>query len=217
MNLIKAQPGFLEGLRALCDEYGTILIFDEVMTGFRAGPKGVYGISGVTPDLCTLGKVIGGGMPVGAFGGRADIMEHIAPLGTVYQAGTLSGNPVSVAAGLKTLEIISREGFYENLNAQLQKMLDGFTDAAKAGVSFCADSAGGMFGIYFTENIPTNFAEVSKSNLDAFNQFFHHMLDNGVHLAPSAFEAGFISAAHNDDVIEETIKAARASFEKIKL
>jgi glutamate-1-semialdehyde 2,1-aminomutase len=218
MNLIKAQPGFLEGLRALCDEYGTILIFDEVMTGFRAGPKGVYGISRVTPDLCTLGKVIGGGMPVGAFGGRADIMEHIAPLGTVYQAGTLSGNPVSVAAGLKTLEIISREGFYENLNAQLQKMLDGFTDAAKkAGVSFCADSAGGMFGIYFTENIPTNFAEVSKSNLDAFNQFFHHMLDNGVHLAPSAFEAGFISAAHNDDVIEETIKAARASFEKIKL
>lgn len=216
MNLIKAQPGFLEGLRTLCDEYGALLIFDEVMTGFRAGPKGVQGISGIIPDLTTLGKVIGGGMPVGAFGGRADVMEHIAPLGTVYQAGTLSGNPVSVAAGLKTLEIISRNGFYEQLSAQLQKMINGLIDEAqKAGVAFSADSAGGMFGIYFTEKVPTNFAEVSTSDLEAFNKFFHNMLDNGVHLAPSAFEAGFISAAHDDDVIEATIKAARASFQKL--
>lgn len=216
MNLIKAQPGFLEGLRTLCDEYGALLIFDEVMTGFRAGPKGIQGISGIIPDLTTLGKVIGGGMPVGAFGGRADVMEHIAPLGTVYQAGTLSGNPVSVAAGLKTLEIISRNGFYEQLSAQLQKMINGLIDEAKkAGVAFSADSAGGMFGIYFTEKVPTNFAEVSTSDLEAFNKFFHNMLDNGVHLAPSAFEAGFISAAHDDDVIEATIKAARASFQKL--
>lgn len=216
MNLIKAKAGFLEGLRALCDEYGTILIFDEVMTGFRAGPQGVQGLTGIRPDLTTLGKVIGGGMPVGAFGGHADIMDHIAPLGAVYQAGTLSGNPVSVAAGLKTLEIISRDGFYEQLSAQLQKLIKGLTEEAnKAGISFSADAAGAMFGLYFRDTVPTNFAETSDANLEAFNQFFHHMLNHGVHLAPSAFEAGFISAAHSDDVIEETIKAARLSFQEL--
>lgn len=216
MNLIKAKAGFLEGLRTLCDEYGALLIFDEVMTGFRAGPKGVQGLTGIKPDLTTLGKVIGGGMPVGAFGGRADVMEHIAPLGSVYQAGTLSGNPVSVAAGLKTLEIISREGFYENLSVQLQKMITGIEDEAlRAGIDFSADCIGGMFGIYFRDTVPTNFVETSDSDIEAFNTFFHSMLDNGVHLAPSAFEAGFISAAHSDDVIDETITAARLSFQAI--
>ncbi|NLA51902.1 MAG: glutamate-1-semialdehyde 2,1-aminomutase [Alcaligenaceae bacterium] len=216
MNLIKAKAGFLEGLRELCDEYGALLIFDEVMTGFRAGPTGVQGLTGIKPDLTTLGKVIGGGMPVGAFGGRTDIMEHIAPLGSVYQAGTLSGNPVSVAAGLKTLEIISREGFYENLSAQLEKMITGIEDEAlRAGIDFSADSVGGMFGIYFRDTVPTNFVETSDSDIEAFNTFFHSMLNNGVHLAPSAFEAGFISAAHTDDVIDETINAVRLSFQTI--
>lgn len=216
MNLIKAKAGFLEGLRELCDEYGALLIFDEVMTGFRAGPKGIQGLTGIKPDLTTLGKVIGGGMPVGAFGGRADIMEHIAPLGSVYQAGTLSGNPISVAAGLKTLEIISREGFYENLSNQLEKMIAGIEDEAlRAGIDFSADFVGGMFGIYFRDTVPTNFVETSESDIQAFNTFFHSMLDNGVHLAPSAFEAGFISAAHSDEVIEETITAARLSFQKL--
>ena len=155
-------------------------------------------------------------MPVGAFGGRADIMEHIAPLGAVYQAGTLSGNPVSVAAGLKTLEIISRDGFYENLSAQLDKMVSGIEDEAlRAGIDFSADSVGGMFGIYFRDSVPTNFVETSDSDIKAFNTFFHSMLDNGVHLAPSAFEAGFISAAHSDEVIEETITAARLSFKNL--
>ncbi|CAM5203175.1 glutamate-1-semialdehyde 2,1-aminomutase [Oligella ureolytica] len=216
MNLIKAKAGFLEGLRELCDQYGALLIFDEVMTGFRVGPQGVQGLTGIKPDLTTLGKVIGGGMPVGAFGGRADIMEHIAPLGTVYQAGTLSGNPVSVAAGLKTLEIISRDGFYENLSAQLEKMVNGIEDEAlRAGIDFSADSVGGMFGIYFRDSVPTNFVETSDSDIKAFNNFFHSMLDNGVHLAPSAFEAGFISAAHSDEVIEETITATRLSFKNL--
>ena len=216
MNLIKAKAGFLEGLRELCDQYGALLIFDEVMTGFRVGPQGVQGLTGIKPDLTTLGKVIGGGMPVGAFGGRADIMEHIAPLGAVYQAGTLSGNPVSVAAGLKTLEIISRDGFYENLSAQLDKMVSGIEDEAlRAGIDFSADSVGGMFGIYFRDSVPTNFVETSDSDIKAFNTFFHSMLDNGVHLAPSAFEAGFISAAHSDEVIEETITAARLSFKNL--
>ena len=216
MNLIKAKAGFLEGLRELCDQYGALLIFDEVMTGFRVGPQGVQGLTGIKPDLTTLGKVIGGGMPVGAFGGRADIMEHIAPLGAVYQAGTLSGNPVSVAAGLKTLEIISRDGFYESLSAQLDKMVSGIEDEAlRAGIDFSADFVGGMFGIYFRDSVPTNFVETSDSDIKAFNNFFHSMLDNGVHLAPSAFEAGFISAAHSDEVIEETITAARLSFKNL--
>lgn len=216
MNLIKPAPGFLEGLRELCTQYGALLIFDEVMTGFRAGPQGVQGLSGVTPDLTTLAKVIGGGMPVGAFGGRADVMKHIAPLGAVYQAGTLSGNPVSVAAGLATLDILGRPGFYENLAAQTQKLVNGLSERAKAaGVTFCADSVGGMFGLYFRESIPTSFAEVSDSNIDAFKVFFHAMLDQGVHLAPSAFEAGFVSAKHDDAIIAQTLDAAEKAFAAI--
>lgn len=213
MNLIKPAPGFLEGLRELCTQYGALLIFDEVMTGFRAGPQGVQGLSGVTPDLTTLAKVIGGGMPVGAFGGRADVMKHIAPLGAVYQAGTLSGNPVSVAAGLATLDILGRPGFYENLAAQTQKLVNGLSERAKAaGVTFCADSVGGMFGLYFRESIPTSFAEVSDANIEAFKVFFHAMLDQGVHLAPSAFEAGFVSAKHDDAIIAQTLDAAEKAF-----
>lgn len=216
MNLIKPAPGFLEGLRELCTQYGALLIFDEVMTGFRAGPQGVQGLSGVTPDLTTLAKVIGGGMPVGAFGGRADVMKHIAPLGAVYQAGTLSGNPVSVAAGLATLDILGRPGFYENLAAQTKKLVDGLSERAKAaGVTFCADSVGGMFGLYFRESIPTSFAEVSDSNVEAFKVFFHAMLDQGVHLAPSAFEAGFVSAKHDDAIIAQTLDAAEKAFAAI--
>lgn len=216
MNLIKPAPGFLEGLRELCTQYGALLIFDEVMTGFRAGPQGVQGLSGVTPDLTTLAKVIGGGMPVGAFGGRADVMKHIAPLGAVYQAGTLSGNPVSVAAGLATLDILGRPGFYENLAAQTQKLVNGLSERAKAaGVTFCADSVGGMFGLYFRESIPTSFAEVSDSNVEAFKVFFHAMLNQGVHLAPSAFEAGFVSAKHDDAIIAQTLDAAEKAFAAI--
>jgi glutamate-1-semialdehyde 2,1-aminomutase len=217
MNLIQPIAGFLEGLRTLCTQHGALLIFDEVMTGFRVGPQGVQGRSGVTPDITTLAKVIGGGMPVGAFGGRADVMAHIAPLGTVYQAGTLSGNPVAVAAGLETLRLLAEPGFYEHLSAQTAKLARGLQAAARdADIVMCADSVGGMFGIYFTENVPTTFTQVSACDVDAFKQFFHGMLDEGVHFAPSAFEAGFVSATHDDSVIDETLAAAARVFAKMK-
>ena len=213
MNLVKPVPGFLEGLRRLCTEYGALLIFDEVMTGFRAGPQGVQGLTGVAPDITTLAKVIGGGMPVGAFGGRADIMEHIAPLGPGYQAGTLSGNPVAVAAGLATLRLLSEEGFYERLSAQTAKLAQGLTERAHAAkVPFSADSVGGMFGIYFREGVPTTFEEVSESDVERFKKFFHAMLIRGVYLAPSAFEAGFVSSTHDDAVIQATLDAAEEAF-----
>ncbi|WP_028357170.1 glutamate-1-semialdehyde 2,1-aminomutase [Brackiella oedipodis] len=216
MNLIKPKAGFLEGLRRLCDAHGALLIFDEVMTGFRVGPQGVQGLSGVTPDLTTLAKVIGGGMPVGAFGGRAEIMDNISPLGAVYQAGTLSGNPVAVAAGLKTLEILARDGFYEFLGKQTSRLVEGLCQAAKDhGVNFSADSVGGMFGLYFRDQIPSSFAEVSDADTEQFKIFFHSMLEQGVHLAPSAFEAGFVSAAHSDDVIEATLQKAQTAFAKV--
>lgn len=216
MNLIKPQPGFLEGLRALCTEYGALLIFDEVMTGFRAGPQGVQGLTGVTPDLTTLAKVIGGGMPVGAFGGRADIMERIAPLGDVYQAGTLSGNPVAVAAGLTTLKLLAEPGFYDRLSEQSRKLSEGLAErAAAAGIAMCADYVGGMFGLYFADTVPTSFAEVSACNVERFKKFFHGMLIRGVYFAPSAFEAGFISSAHDDTVIEATLMAADEVFAKL--
>ncbi|ARP91931.1 glutamate-1-semialdehyde-2,1-aminomutase [Bordetella genomosp. 9] len=217
MNLVKPVPGFLEGLREQCTQHGALLIFDEVMTGFRVGPQGVQGLTGIKPDLTTLAKVIGGGMPVGAFGGSHAVMRHIAPLGAVYQAGTLSGNPVAVAAGLETLRLIGEPGFYEALSAKTRALADGLQERARAaGVAFSADAIGGMFGIYFSEKIPTSLAEVSACDVDAFKRFFHAMLDRGVHFAPSAFEAGFVSAAHDDDAIAHTLDAAEQVFASMK-
>lgn len=213
MNLIKPVPGFLQGLRDLCTQYGALLVFDEVMTGFRVGPQGVQGLTGICPDLTTLAKIIGGGMPVGAFGGRADIMEHIAPIGPVYQAGTLSGNPVAVAAGIATLKLLAEPGLYERLAAQTEKLVTGLAKRAEtASVEFSADSIGGMFGLYFSATVPTTFEEVSACNIEHFKRFFHGMLTKGVYLAPSAFEAGFMSTAHDDQVIEATLDAAQAVF-----
>jgi glutamate-1-semialdehyde 2,1-aminomutase len=213
MNLIKPRSGFLEGLRRLCSEYGAVLIFDEVMTGFRVGPQGVQGLYGVTPDLTTLGKVIGGGMPVGAFGGRRDIMECIAPLGPVYQAGTLSGSPVAVAAGLASLNLLSAPGFYETLSARTERLVRGLADAARdIGVVFSADSVGGMFGIYFSGSVPSSYGEVMACDRERFNRFFHAMLSAGHYFAPSAFEAGFVSVAHSEADIDATVAAARESF-----
>ena len=216
MNLIMPKEGFLEGLRALCDQHGAVLIFDEVMTGFRVHAQGVQGLYGITPDLTTLGKVIGGGMPVGAFGGKRAIMEKIAPLGPVYQAGTLSGNPVAVAAGLATLAVTETPGFYEDLGRVTRAFTDGLVQAAKrAGVSFAAQSVGGMFGIYFAAQVPDSYDTVMAGDKERFNRFFHAMLDAGIYLAPSAFEAGFVSAAHKPDDIAATIAAADAAFAKI--
>ncbi|HLU00976.1 MAG TPA: glutamate-1-semialdehyde 2,1-aminomutase [Burkholderiaceae bacterium] len=213
MNLVKPKKGFLEGLRELCTRYGAVLIFDEVMTGFRVGPKGVQGLTGIQPDITTLAKVIGGGMPVGAFGGRADIMAHIAPLGGVYQAGTLSGNPVAVAAGLTTLRLLDAPGFYENLSARSAQLARGLEERAHAaGIAFSADSVGGMFGIYFRDGIPATLEEVSASDVERFKKFFHGMLERGVHFAPSAFEAGFVSGAHDASIIDETLSIAEEVF-----
>ena len=217
MNLVKPAPGFLETLREQCTRHGALLIFDEVMTGFRVGPQGVQGLTGIVPDLTTLAKVIGGGMPVGAFGGRADVMAQIAPLGPVYQAGTLSGNPVAVAAGLATLRALEQPGFYERLGALTARLAQGLQERARAaGVAFSADSVGGMFGIYFREQVPASFAEVSASDVPAFNRFFHAMLAEGVHFAPSAFEAGFVSAAHDEAVIDRTLEIAEKVFAQMR-
>jgi glutamate-1-semialdehyde 2,1-aminomutase len=210
MNCIPPVPGFLETLRRVCDEYGSILIFDEVMTGFRVGPQGAQGHYQVMPDLTTLGKIIGGGMPVGAFGGRLKIMEYLAPVGPVYQAGTLSGNPVAMAAGLKTLELISEPGFYQALTAKTERLTSGLKDrAVKAGIPLATNSVGGMFGLFFTEQSEiTSFAQVMSCDLERFKRFFHAMLEQGIYLAPSAFEAGFVSAAHTDETIDQTLAAA---------
>ena len=213
MNLIAPKLEFLQAMRELCTKHGAVLIFDEVMTGFRVGAASAQGLYGITPDLSTFGKIVGGGMPLGAFGGRRDIMEKIAPLGPVYQAGTLSGNPLSVAAGLVTLKKIAAPGFYESLTKKTQTLCQGLADAAKArGVTFSAQSVGGMFGVYFAATPPTSFAEVMQSDKEAFNRFFHAMLEKGVYLAPSAFEAGFVSAVHSDADIAATIAAADAVF-----
>ncbi|HEX7810764.1 MAG TPA: glutamate-1-semialdehyde 2,1-aminomutase, partial [Burkholderiales bacterium] len=216
MNLVRPQPEFLRALRDLCTRYGAVLIFDEVMTGFRVGLHGAQGLFDITPDLTTLGKVIGGGMPVGAFGGRRDIMQCIAPLGPVYQAGTLSGNPVAVAAGLATLKLVQAAGFYDRLAASTSKLAEGLEKAGRnAGHAFRAQSVGGMFGLYFRDEVPDSYAQVMECDKDAFNRFFHAMLKGGVYLAPSAFEAGFVSAAHTPAEIAATIDAAKAAFSEI--
>ena len=213
MNLIAPKKDFLAKLRSLCTQNGSILIFDEVMTGFRVDLGCAQGIYQIKPDLTTLGKVIGGGMPMAAFGGRRDIMQCLAPLGPVYQAGTLSGNPVAVAAGMATLKLIQAEGFYEQLASKTRQLVDGITSAAKKnGISFCAQSVGGMFGLYFNSTIPTSFAEVMQCDKAAFNRFFHAMLEEGIYFAPSAFEAGFVSSAHSDIDIEKTLFAANKIF-----
>ncbi len=209
MNLIAPRADFLPGLRAVCDRHGAMLIFDEVMTGFRVHPQGAQGLYGITPDLTTLGKVIGGGMPVGAFGGKREIMEMIAPQGPVYQAGTLSGNPVAVAAGLATLVLVEAHGFYETLAARTLQLTTGLADAARrAGAPFAAQAVGGMFGIYFSADVPATYDAVMACDKARFNRFFHAMLDAGVYFAPSAFEAGFVSAAHTPEVINETLALA---------
>ena len=216
MNLVMPKAGFLEGLRSLCDRHGAVLIFDEVMTGFRVHAQGVQGMTGIAPDLTTLGKVIGGGMPVGAFGGRRAIMEKIAPLGPVYQAGTLSGNPVAVAAGLATLAATEAPGFYDALAERTREFADGLVAAAaRAGVDFCAQSVGGMFGLYFARSVPATYDEVMACDKERFNRFFHAMLDAGIYLAPSAYEAGFVSAAHGAEEIAATIRAAEKAFRTI--
>ncbi len=217
MNLVRPRAGYLEGVRAVCDRFGAVLIFDEVMTGFRVHPRGVQGLTGVTPDLTTLGKVIGGGMPVGAFGGKRAIMEKIAPLGPVYQAGTLSGNPVAVAAGLATLALTDAPGFYDELAAKTKSMTEGLAAAAKrAGVAFCADAVGGMFGLYFAASVPQSYDEIMACDKERFNRFFHRMLDMGIYLAPSAYEAGFVSAAHSAQDIGATIGAAEKAFAQLR-
>ncbi|MBB5019384.1 glutamate-1-semialdehyde 2,1-aminomutase [Chitinivorax tropicus] len=215
MNLIRPTEAFLSALRRLCTEYGAVLIFDEVMTGFRVGPTCAQGLFGIQPDLTTLGKVVGGGMPLAAFGGRADIMSNIAPLGPVYQAGTLSGNPIAVAAGLVTLKKVTAPGFFTALTAHTQALVEGLTTVAQAaGVSFTAQSVGGMFGLYFADKCPNSYAEVMACDKAAFNRFFHAMLAEGVYLAPSAFEAGFVSAAHTEEDIRQTVKAAERVFSR---
>jgi glutamate-1-semialdehyde 2,1-aminomutase len=210
-------PGFLEGLRRVCDEYGTVLIFDEVMTGFRVALGGAQALYGVSPDLTTLGKIIGGGMPVGAFGGRREIMEQLAPLGPVYQAGTLSGNPIAMTAGLATLDLITAPGFYEALTANTEALVAGVLDRARAaGVPMTANQAGGMFGLFFSSAPKiTDFYQVTNCDLDRFKLFFHEMLKRGVYLAPSAYEAGFVSTAHSDQDIADTIEAAAQAFAEI--
>ncbi len=217
MNCIPPVPGFLEGLREVCDQYQSVLIFDEVMTGFRVALGGAQGHYGIKPDLTTLGKVIGGGMPVGAFGGRKDIMDHIAPVGPVYQAGTLSGNPVAMAAGLAMLREVSQPGFYERLSQKANRLMSGFKEAATAaGIPLSTHQVGGMFGFFFSdEDTITRFDQVTLCNLEQFQRFYHLMLAKGIYLAPSAYEAGFVSSAHDDDIIEATIAAAAQCFKQL--
>lgn len=217
MNCIPPVPGFLPGLRELCNQYGTVLIFDEVMTGFRVALGGAQSLYGVTPDLTTLGKVIGGGLPVGAFGGRRELMDHLAPNGDVYQAGTLSGNPLSVTAGLTTLKKLTQDGFYEALTAATSTLLRGLESAAeKSNIPFSTQQVGGMFGIFFhTDKAIRSFAQVNQSNIQQFQQFFHGMLEAGVYFAPSAFEAGFVSCCHHQEQIEFTVAAAEKVFAQI--
>ncbi len=217
MNCIPPVPGFLECLRENCSKYGAVFIIDEVMTGFRVGLTGAQGYYGVQPDLTTLGKVIGGGMPVGAFGGKQEIMNHLAPVGPVYQAGTLSGNPIAMTAGLKNLEIITREGFYEELTRKTDFLVDGLLAAARRqGISMVANKVGAMFGLFFTDQEKVqSFADVGRCDIERFKAFFHGMLEQGVNFAPSAYEAGFVSSAHDDAILQQTIDKAEIVFQSL--
>jgi glutamate-1-semialdehyde 2,1-aminomutase len=213
MNCILPRAGYLQGLRDLCTQYGAVLIFDEVMTGFRVALGGAQALYGITPDLSTFGKIIGGGMPVGAYGGKRSLMEQIAPSGPIYQAGTLSGNPIAMAAGLAMLEVIQTPGFYEELTRRTNLLTDGLTAVAiEAGVPFNTNRTCGMFGLFFTSEKVETYTQATACDVSAFNRFFHAMLERGVYLAPSAFEAGFMSNAHSDEDIADTLEAARAAF-----
>ena len=217
MNCIPPVPGFLEGLREVCDQYQSVLIFDEVMTGFRVALGGAQAYYNIKPDLTCLGKVIGGGMPVGAFGGKTEIMDYIAPVGPVYQAGTLSGNPIAMAAGLKSLELLSAPGVHEKLEAISKAICEGFEAAAKkAGIALTTNYAGGMYGFFFTDaEKVTTYQQATECDLERFKKFFHFMLEEGVYLAPSAFEAGFVCAAHTEQEVQATIEAAERAFAKL--
>ena len=216
MNLVRASAGFLQAMRRLCTQHGALLIFDEVMTGFRVALGGAQALYGIVPDLTTLGKVIGGGMPLAAFGGRRDVMSRLAPLGPVYQAGTLSGNPLAVACGRATLELIEEPGFYDRLGARTTLLAQGLAKAAaRHGHAFVTDSVGSMFGLYGSARVPASFSEVMACDKEAFNRFFHAMLDRGVYLAPSAFEAGFVSIQHDEAIMAEVIRAADDAFRVI--
>lgn len=216
MNLVQPSQEFVQAMRTLTDKHHALLIYDEVMTGFRVALGGAQSLHGIRPDLTCLGKVMGGGMPMAAFGGRRDIMEKLAPLGNVYQAGTLSGNPLAVAAGLSTLKIVSEPGFYAILEARIRRLLTGLEGLANdAGHDFSTDCVGGMFGIYFAKEKPRSLEDVTASDIEKFKRFFHAMLDEGVYLAPSAYEAGFLSIAHDDAVIDEMLIAAKRAFAKL--
>ncbi len=218
MNCIPPQDGFLQGLRTLCDQHGALLIFDEVMCGLRVGPATAQQLYNISPDLTTLGKIIGGGMPVGAFGGKKEIMQSLAPAGPVYQAGTLSGNPIAMAAGLASLELLTEEGFFEPLYQQAKDLVEGFQALAdKHGVPFTTNQVGSMFGLFFTEEKSiSSFSQVMNGDQEAFKKFFHAMLEQGVYLAPSAFETGFTSAAHNSETLQKTLAAADIAFSQLK-
>ena len=217
MNCIPPVEGFLHGIRETCSKHGIVLIFDEVMTGFRVALGGAQGHYGIQPDLTTLGKVIGGGMPVGAFGGKREIMEHIAPLGPVYQAGTLSGNPIAMTAGLKTLELISAPGFYDELAAKVVTLTDGILAAAKdAGIDMTCNRVGGMFGLFFSDQQVNSFEQATRCDIERFRKFFHGMLDEGVYMAPSAYEAGFVSSQHTQDDLQKTIDAAAKALKTVQ-
>ena len=217
MNLVLPAPGFLEALKEQCERHGALLIVDEVMTGFRVALGGAQERFGIRPDLTTLGKVIGGGMPVGAVGGRRDVMEKLAPLGPVYQAGTLSGNPVAMAAGLATLKLVQAPGFQARIESTTRALVEGLqAEARRANVAFSAQSIGSMFGIYFRAAPPASLAQVMEADRERFNRFFHGMLEQGVYLAPSAYEAGFVSAAHGENEVDATLRAARAVFESLR-
>ena len=218
MNCVPPAPGFLQTLRSVCDQYGSVLIFDEVMTGFRVALGGAQALYDIKPDLTTLGKIVGGGMPVGAFGGKRAIMEKLAPLGPVYQAGTLSGNPVAMAAGMKTLELIAQDrNFHDNLAERTRQLLTGLSAAARdARIPFVTTSVGGMFGLYFNDGAKIGtYADVMRSDAERFRKFFHLLLNDGVYLAPSAFEAGFVSIAHTEQDISDTVAAAARAFAKL--